>query len=80
VGGQTYSYSKVLKGAGTHEFVIAAEDKNAQCIIYVEENTPNIHLLKTNTSILWPEVGREAQYLMKERVLLILDECRPAII
>jgi hypothetical protein len=40
VGGQTYSVSKILRGAGTHKLFLAAEDKSAQCIVYVEEAGP----------------------------------------
>ena len=59
IGGQTYSYSKVLKGAGTHEFVIVAEDKSAQCIVYVEEATPSILLLSNvNAPGLWSRINR----------------------
>jgi hypothetical protein len=48
VGGQTYSYSKILKGAGTHEFVIVAEDKSAQCNVYVEGAPSIFHLINPN--------------------------------
>ncbi|MBU7024568.1 MAG: carboxypeptidase regulatory-like domain-containing protein, partial [Theionarchaea archaeon] len=39
-GGQTYSASRVLTGAGVHEFVIIAENKEVRCTVHVEEEAP----------------------------------------